>query len=184
MPQGVLEYNKIFQTPALFQNILLFIFVYLPILFHGFYGLILLKKTKHNALTYPHFQNTLFTLHHITAFLSLGFILFHVYELKINPTCAEGARDYLCFVSYFQAWWKVGIYILGVTSVFFHFCYGAWNFLVNWGILISQKSRKIFLGIFFALFFFLSFTSILVILKMTYHYKQAPWVIEKVIDLF
>jgi succinate dehydrogenase / fumarate reductase cytochrome b subunit len=102
------------------------IFIFLPLLYHEVYGLYVAFRAKNNLQNYETFRNTMFVLQRITGVATLLFVLWHVYETRIqvalhNYSAQELAhntslmlQNNLIFV----------LYIIRIVSAIFHFSNG------------------------------------------------------------
>ena len=117
-------------------------FIGLPILYHAGYGLFVTFSGKTNLSSYPHTQNFLYTLQRITGIVALAYIIYHVYETRIENalygTEVSFARMQEIVSNPLVFWF----YIIGLAAVCFHFANGIWGFCVSWGITITPKSQR------------------------------------------
>lgn len=128
--------------------------IYLPILYHGVYGLYVAFQSNNNVNRYGYFRNLLFTLQRITGVITLIFIVWHVFETRIqiflgNTTHEElGVLMHDIFTS--PVWFT--LYLIGIICAVFHFSNGMWSFLVSWGITVGPRAQRIstyvWLGVF------------------------------------
>jgi len=134
------------------------VFIWLPILYHGIYGLYVAFTSKNNVKQYHYYRNIMFMLQRVTGVITLVFIGWHVYETRIqlalgNVTHEElGVRMHEILtqpVSY-------ALYIIATIAASFHFTNGMWSFLVSWGITVGPRAQKISGYIWFALFLVMS----------------------------
>lgn len=119
--------------------------IYLPILFHGIYGLYMAYQTKLNSGQYKYSRNWAFTLQRITGVLTFIFVFWHFFNTRfqiymgnivheeLGSTMHQIATNPVFFV----------IYVIGVLSAVFHFSNGLWAFLISWGITISPRAQKV-----------------------------------------
>ncbi|MEL7567657.1 MAG: succinate dehydrogenase [Dehalobacterium sp.] len=126
----------------------------IPILFHGIYGLWIVYVAKNNVLNFTYYRNWAFYLQRITAIITLVFLLFHVYTLRL--TTHEPAQVINTFVNQLQHPLFFALYIIGVLSAVYHFANGFFTFLITWGITIGDRSQNFFSKISILLFFALS----------------------------
>lgn len=83
--------NAYNQAVALLQKIPLLILVelfiiILPIVFHALYGIWIVYVAKNNVLQYRYYRNWLFYLQRVTAIITLIYVVYHVYTLRVaNP---------------------------------------------------------------------------------------------------
>ena len=124
--------------------------IFVPLLFHSVYGVIISSESKPNALSYGYGRNWFYVLQRATGIFLFVFILFHVLNLRfglvpgLNPIPVAGnAEQAFAIVSReFQITWVLIIYILGVLATAWHLAYGFFLFAVDWGLVIGEKAQK------------------------------------------
>ncbi|KLU60709.1 succinate dehydrogenase cytochrome b558 subunit [Peptococcaceae bacterium CEB3] len=135
--QGVALLHSI---PYLFAVELVVIF--LPLLFHAFYGLWLVYLTKNNVLPYTYFRNWLFYLQRVTALITLLFVGWHVWVLRFSSGLTAGnAFSVVAHALHSPA--VMVLYIIGLLATFGHFTNGLWSFLVTWGITVGERAQRV-----------------------------------------
>ncbi len=142
--------------------------IFVPLLFHSIYGVIISSESKPNALSYGYSRNWFYVLQRATGIFLFLFILFHVLNLRfglvpgLNPIPVAGnAEQAFAIVSReFQITWVLIIYILGVLATAWHLAYGFFLFAVDWGLVIGEKAQKATLTACVGLAFMLSFVGI------------------------
>ena len=116
--------------------------IYLPILYHAFYGFYVWFTGKNNLAWYPYPANWLYTLQRWTGLITFAYILYHAYHTRgvnlLYGTEVSYARMQE-LMSHHGIFW---FYILGLSAVMFHFANGLWGFLISWGITVGPKARK------------------------------------------
>ncbi|KKE80493.1 succinate dehydrogenase cytochrome b558 subunit [Oceanobacillus caeni] len=124
--------------------ILLEIFViYLPILFHAVLGVYIALTANYNLKNYGFFRNWMFALQRITGIVTLIFIVWHVWETRVQKALGVVEVNYSLMESILSSPFMFWFYVVGVISTVFHFSNGLWGFMVTWGITQSPKSQKI-----------------------------------------
>ena len=58
-------------------------FIGVPFAFHGILGLVYALKAKNNVAQYGYWNNWMFYMQRITAYIAFIFIIYHVYTLRI-----------------------------------------------------------------------------------------------------
>lgn len=117
--------------------------IYLPILFHAVLGVYIAFTAKNNVGNYPFFRNWMFFLQRITGIITLIFIVWHVFETRVqvglgNAELNSGLMEGI-LTNPFLFWF----YVVGVLSTVFHLANGLWGFCVTWGIAQSPRSQQI-----------------------------------------
>ncbi|OGX68414.1 MAG: succinate dehydrogenase [Paenibacillus sp. RIFOXYA1_FULL_44_5] len=120
-------------------------FIWLPILYHGVYGLYVAYQARYNTNNYSYFRNWMFVLQRTTGVLTLIFITWHFYETRFQVAVGHVQRQDLGVVMHNIATNPVllTIYIIGIVAAVFHFCNGMWSFLVSWGITVGPRAQRI-----------------------------------------
>lgn len=124
--------------------------IFLPLLFHSIYGVIISSEAKSNALGYSYARNWFYFFQRATGIFLFAFILFHVLNLRfglipgLNTTPVAGNADlsYNIIAAEFQIPWVMALYILGIAATAWHLAYGFWLFAVDWGIVIGENAQK------------------------------------------
>ncbi|MBX3288090.1 MAG: succinate dehydrogenase [Acidobacteria bacterium] len=124
--------------------------IFLPLLFHSIYGVIISGEAKPNVITYNYGRNWFYFVQRATGIFLFAFILFHVLNLRfglmpgLNMTPVAGNADlaYDIVAGEFSIPWVLALYILGVAATAWHLAYGFWLFAVDWGIVIGQRAQK------------------------------------------
>lgn len=113
--------------------------IWLPLLFHGLYGMYVWWKGQSNVLQYPWMSNWMYSLQRWTGLVALVFIGWHVWTERFlthgKSTYADvdralGNNAYLAF------------YIAGVVASSFHLGNGLWNFLCKWGLAATVRAQR------------------------------------------
>ena len=113
--------------------------IWIPILFHGVYGIYVWWKGKSNALEYPWMSNWMYTLQRWSGLIAFAFIGWHVYTERF----LTGGKSTFGDVEHALANpWYLGFYVLGVVASSFHLGNGLWNFLCKWGIAATVRSQR------------------------------------------
>lgn len=129
--------------------------IYIPLMFHAFYGVYIAFTAKNNVQRYGTFRNWMFMLQRITGVFLVIFIAWHIYQTRIQK--ALGAEvNYDMMADIFSSPFMLAFYIAGVIAATFHLANGLWSFLVTWGITQSPRSQKIVTYITIAVFLILS----------------------------
>ncbi|WP_028307196.1 succinate dehydrogenase [Desulfitibacter alkalitolerans] len=134
-------------TVALLQSLPMLIFlemafIVIPLLFHGLFGIYIVYLAKNNVLQYKYYRNWAFYLQRITAIITLIFVIYHVWALRIGHVVYGFDINYQA-VSYHLAdpmvFW---FYVVGVVASMYHFGNGITTFLISWGITAGPHSQK------------------------------------------
>lgn len=124
--------------------------IFLPLLFHSVYGVIISAEAKPNVLNYSYGRNWFYILQRATGIFLFFFILFHLLNLRfgmipgLNTTPVAGNAElaHKIVAAEFQIAWVFILYVLGVVATAWHLAYGFFLFAVDWGIIIGEKAQK------------------------------------------
>ena len=124
--------------------------IFIPLLFHSIYGVIISTEARNNVLTYGYGRNWFYFFQRATGIFLFAFLLFHILNLRfglmpgLNMTPVAGNADlaYNIVAAEFSIPWVLILYILGVAATAWHLAYGFWLFAVDWGIVIGEKAQK------------------------------------------
>ena len=130
--------------------------IYLPLLFHAFYGIYIAFTVKYNPNRYGTLRNWLFILQRFTGIFLVVFIVWHVFETRFQKAIGAKEVNFNMMEEILANNWMLGFYIAGVVSAAFHLANGIWSFLVSWGITQSPKSQRITTYVTLAIFIALS----------------------------
>jgi succinate dehydrogenase / fumarate reductase cytochrome b subunit len=114
--------------------------LFIPILFHGLYGIYIWWKGKSNALGHPWMANWLYVLQRWTGIIAFIFIGWHLYTERF---LGHGVTSYADVQRNMMNSWYVAFYIVGVTASSFHLGNGLWNFACKWGIAVSANAQRV-----------------------------------------
>jgi succinate dehydrogenase / fumarate reductase cytochrome b subunit len=133
--------------------------IFLPLLFHSVYGIIISSESRPNNFLYGYGRNWFYTLQRATGIFLFFFIFFHILNFRfglipgLNDTAIAGHSNVAFdIVSHeFSIPWIMILYILGIAATAWHLAYGIWLFAVDWGIVIGEKAQKMALYVCIAL---------------------------------
>ena len=136
--------------------------IFLPLLFHSIYGIIISGEAKHNVLSYGYGRNWFYLFQRITGIYLFFFLLFHILNfrfglipgLNLVPVAGNADRAFEIVAGEFQIPWVLAVYILGILATAWHLAYGIFLFVVDWGIVIGEKAQRVTLYACIALAFF------------------------------
>ncbi|WP_168122972.1 succinate dehydrogenase cytochrome b558 subunit [Paenibacillus sp. HB172176] len=143
--------------------------IYLPLLFHGIYGLYVAYQSNVNTGRFKYGRNWAFTAQRFTGVITFIFVFWHVYQTRIqvylgNITHEElGAKmnEIATNPVYFI------LYIIGILATVFHFSNGLWAFMVSWGITVGPRAQRISSYICMGVFVLVSALFILALVAFT-----------------
>ncbi len=128
--------------------------IWLPILFHGVYGLYIAYQSNLNVGRFSYGRNWAFALQRITGVITFIFVIWHVWETRLQVTLGNTTYEELGnhMNGILTNPVNATIYVIATLAAVFHFSNGIWAFLVSWGITVGPRaqrvSSKICMGIF------------------------------------
>ena len=161
--QGAEAFNKAagFMESLPFLLVTELILIYIPILYHGLYGIHIAFTAKENIGHYSLFRNWMFALQRLTGIIAFVFIFVHLWQTRLQKLFFGKEISYDMMHQTLQNPIWVIVYIICVIAVIFHFSNGIWSFLVTWGFLQSKKSQRIFTWVSLIIFLILSYICLL-----------------------
>ena len=125
--------------------------IFIPLLFHSIYGVLISAEAKMNVLSYGYGRNWFYTFQRVTGIFLFLFLLFHILNLRfglipglnLTPVAGNADRAFSIVSNEFSHAWVLVIYVLGVVATAWHLAYGFFLFAVDWGIVIGEKAQKV-----------------------------------------
>jgi len=127
-------------------RVLEWVFIFIPIIYHGLYGLYIWFRGKSNVVYYPWAGNWMYVAQRWTGLVAVLYITQHVLRQRFtgislpeNPGAAfhkvqlELANPFM-----------LAVYIIAMIAICWHFAYGIWLFAAKWGITPGETARKRF----------------------------------------
>jgi succinate dehydrogenase / fumarate reductase, cytochrome b subunit len=140
------------------------IIIYIPLMFHAFYGVYIAFTATHNTKRFSTFRNWMFALQRFTGIFLVIFVAWHIFQTRIQKALgAEVNFEMMAEIVDNPA--MLVFYIVGILSATFHLANGLWSFCVSWGITQSKKSQHIFTYISMIVFAILSIVGVAAILS-------------------
>jgi succinate dehydrogenase / fumarate reductase cytochrome b subunit len=162
---------SVLDSPATFQRnvysihglgrLLLFVewaFIFLPLLYHAIYGVLITRGALPNSGTYKYASNLRYTLQRATGLIAFAFIAWHVFHMhgwfhadawmqKVAEPLGGGRfRAYNAAstaAEAIQMSWVVPIlYVIGVLSCVFHLANGIWTAGITWGLWVTPPAQR------------------------------------------
>src|SRR3954452_7477081 len=142
--------------------------IWLAILFHGGYGLVIWWRGESNVSDYPWTGNWLYTLQRWPGIIAFAYIGWHTWHLRfagIDLHAHPGASFGKVQAELLGTWWGGPFYVLGLVSASWHLAYGIWLFCAKWGITIGERARQKFLVVCMLFFVLLAGVGIASLIK-------------------
>ncbi|ANU16903.1 succinate dehydrogenase [Planococcus maritimus] len=142
--QGVEAFNQAahFMANLPFVIFLEIFVIYLPLMYHAFYGLYIAFTAKNNPGHYSYMRNMLFVAQRYTGVFLVVFIAWHIFETRFQVAIGAGEADFNMMENILSNPLMFAFYVVGVLSATFHFANGLWSFFVTWGITVSAKAQR------------------------------------------
>ena len=131
-------------------------FIFLPLIFHAVYGIVIVRTGLPNNSSYPYPKNWRYTLQRATGMIACVFIFWHVLHmhgwihseawLKAIEGWGGNFAPYNATSTAAQAM-QAGIlipvlYLIGVLSCVFHLANGIWTFGITWGLWTTPLAQR------------------------------------------
>lgn len=139
--------------------------VWLPLLYHGVYGLYMAYQSKNNVNHYGYLRNLLFMLQRVTGVITFIFIIWHTFETRVQVALGNVELHGLgeLMVEILSNPVYATLYIIGIIAAVFHFSNGLWSFLVSWGITVGPRAQRVSTYVCMGLFVIMSIVGIMAI---------------------
>src|ERR1700721_677729 len=157
-------------------RVLEWVFIFLPILYHGLYGIWIWLRGKSNIVYYPWAGNWMYAAQRWTGLIAILYIGQHVSRQRFSGvSLPEHPGAAFAKVQHELANpWMLAVYVIAMIATTWHFSYGIWLFAAKWGITPGDRARKRFgyvCGIFGTALCIMGLASIYAIVWM---YPNAP----------
>jgi succinate dehydrogenase / fumarate reductase cytochrome b subunit len=151
--------NSVYQIHSLgiVLPIVEWVFIFIPILFHALYGVLIIRNSQPNSGTYTYGANRRYSAQRVTGMIAFLFIVWHVLHMHgwIHADWwIKGLREmgHAQFAPYnatstaaraMQASVLVPIlYSIGMLSCVFHLANGIWTFGITWGLWLTPTAQR------------------------------------------
>jgi succinate dehydrogenase / fumarate reductase, cytochrome b subunit len=143
-----------------FQVAIEALLLWIPILFHAIYGLVITATAAPNVGAYPTARNTGYTLQRITGILAFLFIGFHFATTRGWYYGTGVETTYLRMHDFMMNPGILAIYLIGTLSCVYHLSNGIFTFTITWGIAVGPKAQTLVNRACVALFVVLAIVSV------------------------
>jgi succinate dehydrogenase / fumarate reductase cytochrome b subunit len=133
-------------------------FIWLPLLYHGIYGLYVAYTARNNPNRYGYFRNWMFMLQRVTGVLTLLFVVWHFMQTRLQITLGNVTMEGLGVQMHGIVTQPLAftLYCIGVISATFHFSNGMWSFLVSWGVTVGPRAQRVSTYVWIGVFIIMS----------------------------
>ena len=126
-------------------------FIFIPLIYHAVYGLVITWEARPNNLAYPYPRNWFYLIQRITGVILFFFIAFHVLNFRFGMipglnTTSVAHRPDLAFEIVSKEFHMIPIfliYMVGISATVWHLANGIWLFMVDWGITIGERAQRL-----------------------------------------
>ncbi|KGR83321.1 succinate dehydrogenase cytochrome b558 subunit [Lysinibacillus odysseyi] len=140
------------------------VIIYIPLMFHAFYGIYIAFTARHNVKRFSTFRNWMFALQRFTGIFLVIFVAWHIFQTRVQKAFGTDV-DFNMIAEIVDNPWMLVFYIVGILSATFHLANGLWSFLVSWGITQSPSSQRVATFITMAFFIILSIIGVVAIVS-------------------
>ena len=134
------------------KHVLLFLeiaFIWVPLLFHGVYGVFISGRAQSNMFNdkYAWPENRMYSFQRWSGVALFFLLIAHV----VTTTVKAGVSPLGEEVVQFDAWREMLtaggtyagliLYVVGVALAGYHLAFGWWNFCIRWGITVNRRSQ-------------------------------------------
>jgi len=131
--------------------------IFLPILFHGIIGMVIVCRGKRNLANYSYAGNIRYTLQRWTGVIAFAFILWHVFHMHgwfktswwqdyvVRPLGGgqfDPANAYTAAHAIQTSIWVQILFAIGVLACVYHFANGLWTMGITWGVWTSPRAQR------------------------------------------
>jgi len=132
--------------------------LWIPILYHAIYGLVITATAQPND--YPYVRNYQYTLQRITGILAFLFIGFHVLSTRGVYYATGVEADYLRMHNFMMNPLILTAYLVGTLACVYHLTNGIFTFTITWGIAVGPRAQTLVNRACVALFIILAIVSV------------------------
>jgi len=132
--------------------------LWIPILYHAIYGLVITATAQPND--YPYARNYQYTLQRITGILAFLFIGFHVLSTRGVYYATGVEADYLRMHNFMMNPLILTAYLVGTLACVYHLTNGIFTFTITWGIAVGPRAQTLVNRACVALFIILAIVSV------------------------
>jgi succinate dehydrogenase / fumarate reductase, cytochrome b subunit len=127
-------------------RVLEWVFIFLPLIYHGVYGIWIWLRGKANVVYYPWAGNWMYVTQRYTGLIAFVYILQHVWRQRFSGIMLP-AHPFAAFNKVqveLSSPLMLAVYVIAMVAICWHFAYGVWLFAAKWGITPGEESRKRF----------------------------------------
>lgn len=121
-------------------------FIFLPLIYHGVYGVYIWLRGKSNVVYYPWSGNWMYIAQRYTGLIAFAYIIQHVWRQRFSGVMLPENPYYAFHKVQMELAnpWMVAVYVIAMIAICWHFAYGVWLFAAKWGITPGETARRRF----------------------------------------
>lgn len=135
-----------------FLPIIEFLFIFLPLLYHGVYGMYVAYTSGYNAGKFSWGRNVMFTLQRASGVFTFIYIIYHLWTTRFAGDTPTFDTMVQLVSSPFGYWFM----IIGTVAAVFHLANGLWGFFIHWGVTVGPRAQRVSAYVLMGLFVVLS----------------------------
>jgi len=117
----------------------------LPLAFHAFYGLAILRSGRSEPLRYAYLANRRYWMQRLSGLGILGFLAFHLWltraQTLLDPALAADLHGHM--QGMLTQPWVLAVYLAGLLLSVFHLANGLWSAAIAWGVTTSPRAQAL-----------------------------------------
>ena len=120
--------------------------IWLPILYHAFYGFYIWYRGESDLIEYPWSGNWMYAAQRWTGAIAFFYMVWHTWHLRFSGVhlLSHPASAFGKVQAEFHSPWAIAFYAVGIVCASWHFAYGLWLFAAKWGITTGEGARRKF----------------------------------------
>jgi succinate dehydrogenase cytochrome b subunit len=139
--------------------------LWIPILFHAIYGLMITATSQPNTTIYPYTRNLQYTLQRITGVLAFLFIGFHFATTRGWYYATGVETTFERMHAFMMDPLILSIYIVGTLACVYHLCNGIFTISITWGLAVGPRAQRLVNRACVALFIALAIVGMTILFK-------------------
>ena len=138
-------------------------FLWIPILFHGIYGVMIVREAEHNFTAYNYTRNVFYSLQRISGVVAFLFLGFHMYTTRFYNYVWGVPINYATMHGWMSNPVWFAVYLIGVLAAVFHLTNGVSTFCITWGITVGARAQQAVWKACTALFVVMGATGVMIV---------------------
>lgn len=158
--------------------------IWIPILYHGLYGIWIWYRGDTNVASYPWTGNWMYTAQRWTGGIAFVYIVWHTYTMRFTGVDLHDnpARSFAKVQAEVHNPWLLAFYVVGLICASWHFAYGIWLFAAKWGIVSGDKAQQRLLRVCLAFFMLLSVVGLVSLYTFRERFQEPPGPATNIVD--